>query len=89
MAAECVAALEAAGGGGAGSPREAALEADIMITSLPSAAAFRDVMSGNNGIAAALKELGYDKYASAEAFPWPDSDAAAKATIDAFNQHLA
>ena len=40
-------------------------------------------------IAAALKEVGYDKYASAEAFPWPDSDAAAKATIDAFNQHLA
>ena len=37
-------------------------------------------------IAAALKEVGYDKYASAEAFPWPDSDAAAKATIDAFNQ---
>ena len=40
-------------------------------------------------IAAALKEIGYDKYASAEAFPWPDSDAAAKATIDAFNKHLA
>lgn len=40
-------------------------------------------------IAAALKEVGYAKYASAEAFPWPDSDAAAKATIDAFNQHLA
>ena len=40
-------------------------------------------------IAAALKETGYDKYASAEAFPWPDSDAAAKATIDAFNKHLA
>ena len=40
-------------------------------------------------IAAALKEIGYEKYASAEAFPWPDSDAAAKATIEAFNQHLA
>ena len=40
-------------------------------------------------IAAALKETGYDKYASAEAFPWPDSDAAAKATIDASNNHLA
>ena len=40
-------------------------------------------------IAAALKEIGYDNYASAEAFPWPDSDAAAKATIDAFNRHLA
>ena len=40
-------------------------------------------------IATALKEMGYDKYASAEAFPWPDSDAAAKTTIDAFKQHLA
>ena len=40
-------------------------------------------------IAAALKEIGYDRYASAEAFPWPDSDAAAKATIVAFNQYLA
>jgi sugar phosphate isomerase/epimerase len=39
-------------------------------------------------IAAALKEVGYDKYASAEAFPWPDSDAAAKTTIDAFKQYL-
>ena len=40
-------------------------------------------------IAAALKAIGYDKYASAEAFPWPDSDDAAKKTIDAFKQHLA
>jgi len=40
-------------------------------------------------IAAALKEIGYEQYASAEAFPWPDSDAAAKTTIDAFKQHLA
>ena len=40
-------------------------------------------------IAAALKEIGYDKYASAEAFPWPDSDKAAKTTMDAFTQHLA
>jgi len=40
-------------------------------------------------IAAALMEVGYDKYASAEAFPWPDSDGAAKATIEAFNRHLA
>ena len=39
-------------------------------------------------IAAVLNEIGYDKYASAEAFPWPDSDTAAKATIDAFNQYL-
>jgi sugar phosphate isomerase/epimerase len=40
-------------------------------------------------IAAALKAIGYEKYASAEAFPWPDSDDAAKKTIDAFKQHLA
>jgi sugar phosphate isomerase/epimerase len=40
-------------------------------------------------IAAALKEIGYDKYASAEAFPWPDSNTAAKTTIDAFSQHFA
>ena len=40
-------------------------------------------------IAAALKEVGYGKYASAEAFPWPDSDAAAKATIEAYHRHLA
>ena len=37
-------------------------------------------------IAAALKETGYDRYASAEALPWPDSDAAAKQTIEAFNK---
>ncbi len=40
-------------------------------------------------IASVLKEISYDKYASAEAFPWPDSDSAARATIDAFNQYLA
>ncbi len=40
-------------------------------------------------IASALKEISYDKYASAEAFPWPDSNSAARATIDAFNQYLA
>ena len=39
-------------------------------------------------IAAVLKEVGYAKYASAEAFPWPDSDAAAKATFNAFEQYL-
>jgi len=41
-----------------------------------------------DSIAAALKEIGYDKYASAEAFPWPSSDAAAESTINAFNKHL-
>ena len=40
-------------------------------------------------IAAALKEIGYDRFASAEAFPWPDTHEAAKATIDTFNQYLA
>jgi sugar phosphate isomerase/epimerase len=37
-------------------------------------------------IIAALKEIGYDGYLCAEAFPFPDSDAAAKQTIDAFKQ---
>lgn len=40
-------------------------------------------------IAAALKDIGYAGYLCAEAFPLPDSDAAAKATIDAFNQYIA
>ncbi len=35
-------------------------------------------------IAAALKETGYAGYVSAEAFPWPDPDAAAVQTIKAF-----
>ena len=39
-------------------------------------------------IATALTEIGYDGFASAEAFPVPDSDTAAKATIDAFNKHF-
>ena len=37
-------------------------------------------------IAAALKEIEYDGYASAEAFPLPDSAAAAQATIAAFRR---
>ncbi len=37
-------------------------------------------------IAAALKEIGYDKYASAEAFPYPDPDAAAAQTMSAYNR---
>lgn len=32
----------------------------------------------------ALRAIGYAGYLSAEAFPWPDSEAAAKRTIDAF-----
>ena len=37
-------------------------------------------------IAAALRDIGYAGYASAEAFPWPDPDAAAKMTIESFRQ---
>jgi sugar phosphate isomerase/epimerase len=39
-------------------------------------------------IAAALKEIGYDKFASAEAFPYPSPDAAAAQTIAAYNEYL-
>jgi sugar phosphate isomerase/epimerase len=39
-------------------------------------------------IAAALKEIDYDGYASAEAFPIPDSDTTARKTIEAFNEYL-
>ncbi|GAB5402691.1 MAG: sugar phosphate isomerase/epimerase [Aureliella sp.] len=37
-------------------------------------------------IADALRDIGYDGYACAEAFPIPDSAAAAKATIETFKQ---
>jgi sugar phosphate isomerase/epimerase len=37
-------------------------------------------------IAAALKEINYSGYVSAEAFPWPDPDAAAAQTINAFRE---
>jgi sugar phosphate isomerase/epimerase len=37
-------------------------------------------------IALALNETGYNGYLSAEAFPWPDPDEAAKQTMQAFNQ---
>lgn len=39
-------------------------------------------------IAAALLEIGYQGYASAEAFAYPDSDAAAQQTITAFRQYF-
>lgn len=39
-------------------------------------------------IAAALAEVGYQGYASAEAFAYPDSDAAARQTIAAFRQYF-
>lgn len=39
-------------------------------------------------IAKALIEGGYKGYLSAEAFPLPDADATAKATIEAYNKHF-
>ena len=39
-------------------------------------------------IAAALIETGYDGYASAEAFPYPDSESAAKHTIESFRRYF-
>ena len=39
-------------------------------------------------IATALRDIGYKGYASAEAFPIPDSDTTAQLTIDAFNKFL-
>jgi sugar phosphate isomerase/epimerase len=39
-------------------------------------------------IAAALKEIGYSGFASAEAFPYPDPDAAAAQTVRAFRQYF-
>lgn len=40
-------------------------------------------------ITAALKELGYGRFVSAECFPFPDSDAAAAHTMTAFREHFA
>jgi sugar phosphate isomerase/epimerase len=37
-------------------------------------------------IAAALRAIGYERYASAEALPYPDSDEAARRTIEAFRE---
>ncbi|WP_254511632.1 sugar phosphate isomerase/epimerase family protein [Anatilimnocola floriformis] len=39
-------------------------------------------------IAAALRDIQYDKFLSAEALPYPDSQAAAKQTIDTFHEHF-
>ena len=39
-------------------------------------------------IASALKEIGYDGYLSAEAFPIPDSDTAAEKTIQMFKKYF-
>jgi L-threonate 2-dehydrogenase len=53
--AEAVAAFVAAGGRAVRSAREVALAADIVITSLPSAAALDTSISGTDGLAAAAK----------------------------------
>jgi sugar phosphate isomerase/epimerase len=39
-------------------------------------------------IAAALVDIGYDRFASAEALPYPDADAAALKTIETFRQYF-
>jgi sugar phosphate isomerase/epimerase len=39
-------------------------------------------------IASALRVIGYDRYLSAEALPYPDSDGAARQTIEAFQKHF-
>jgi sugar phosphate isomerase/epimerase len=39
-------------------------------------------------VAAALRDIGYQGYASAEALPYPDSDAAAAQTMRAFRQYF-
>ena len=41
-----------------------------------------------HSVAEALQDIGYSGYVSAEAFPWPDSDSAAKQTINAFNLYF-
>ena len=51
----------------------------------------RPVGLGHTGIApaaGALKEIGYDGYISAEAFAYPDSDAAAAQTIESFRKYF-
>jgi sugar phosphate isomerase/epimerase len=37
-------------------------------------------------IVAALREIGYDGYLSAEALPWPDSEGAARQTMKVFRE---
>jgi len=40
------------------------------------------------GVAKALKEMNYQGYVSAEAFPWPNSQAAASQTIESFTHYF-
>jgi 3-hydroxyisobutyrate dehydrogenase-like beta-hydroxyacid dehydrogenase len=53
---EAVRALADAGGEPAASPADAAAGADVVITSLPSVAALREVISGEGGLAAAASD---------------------------------
>jgi sugar phosphate isomerase/epimerase len=39
-------------------------------------------------IVAALDEIGYDRYASAEALPYPDPESAARQTIQTFRKYF-
>ena len=39
-------------------------------------------------IAAALREMNYEGYVSAEVLPWPDAEAAAAQTMAAFREHF-
>jgi sugar phosphate isomerase/epimerase len=39
-------------------------------------------------IVSALKEIGYEGYLSAEVYPLPDSDTAAKQTIESFRKYV-
>ena len=39
-------------------------------------------------VAAALREVGYDGYISAEALPYPDPDEAARLTIEAYGKYF-
>ncbi|HEV3385495.1 MAG TPA: TIM barrel protein, partial [Gemmata sp.] len=39
-------------------------------------------------IVSALKEIGYEGYLSAEVYPLPDSDSAAKQTIESFRKYV-
>lgn len=39
-------------------------------------------------IAEAIQEIAYSGFVSAEAFPWPDTDSAAKITIETFKQYF-
>lgn len=41
-----------------------------------------------SAVAKAIKATGYDGFLSAEAFPWPDSDAAAAQTLASFRKHF-